>query len=343
MTSLGTAVDVDEAGNIIVAGNFIVGRQAAELRRAAQPGGSRLWEKDGQVGDEVTGVAAATAQFKNRVFVVGAQRTSDNPVRTDGAVWVYIADGESVFIQPPVTSKRRSRPTSSISTSKLAQRVGPRPRDPAEHRQRLGGRRAGVQGSPDASTTSTAGPSRSASIRSAGWWGRPGPPGRASLRHDAARRSQSAGTSSWPGDGPATSPDAKPQPMIFWLAGRRNCDEHRPELPLASTQINGIACDREGKIVSAGTASEGPPTRRSSPSRTLRPALGTRTGVRATTVPAPWPVTGGASAGGVATARPTRSRTRGAGSSPVAGASPAARSRRRGRRGRSRVLLEEGP
>lgn len=105
MTSLGAAVDVDEAGNIIVAGNFVAGGKLQSYVARLTPDGARQWEKDGQVGDEVTGVAAATAQFKNRVFVVGSQRTSDVPVRTDGAIWVYIADGKSVFIQPPVILK----------------------------------------------------------------------------------------------------------------------------------------------------------------------------------------------------------------------------------------------
>jgi hypothetical protein len=36
------------------------------------------------------------------VFVVGSRRTSDNPVRTDGMVWVYQwTEGEDVYVQPP--------------------------------------------------------------------------------------------------------------------------------------------------------------------------------------------------------------------------------------------------
>ena len=99
--SFGTAVAIDEDGNIVVAGNFCVGNKPQGYVALLNSAGSRLWEKAGQLGDEITSVAAGTAQFKNRVFVGGSQRTSDNPVRTDGAVWVYIADGESVFVSPP--------------------------------------------------------------------------------------------------------------------------------------------------------------------------------------------------------------------------------------------------
>jgi hypothetical protein len=81
----------------------------------------------------------------------------------------------------------------------------------------------------------------------------------ASFVNDAARSVAACGdgfvAGGWTRDLPV---DAKPQPMIFWLAGDGTATEHRAELPLAATQINGVACDREGKIVSAGVRSEGP-------------------------------------------------------------------------------------
>ena len=67
--------------------------------------GSLLWEKAGQVGGQVTSVAAGTAQFSSRVFVGGTQRTSENPVRTDGAIWMYHATGDSVFVGQPTKLK----------------------------------------------------------------------------------------------------------------------------------------------------------------------------------------------------------------------------------------------
>jgi hypothetical protein len=91
------------------------------------------------------GVAAATAQFKNRVFVVGSQRTSDVPVRTDGAIWVYIADGKSVFIQPPVILKAPFTPDElEVDAQNQRSEKGPRRRDRAGNRQRHGRRRARI-------------------------------------------------------------------------------------------------------------------------------------------------------------------------------------------------------
>ncbi|HEY0132511.1 MAG TPA: Ig-like domain-containing protein, partial [Nannocystis sp.] len=99
--SIGAAVDIDEDGNIVVAGNFWVGNKPQGYVVLLTESGSRLWEKAGQPGDEITSVAAATGQFKDRVFVGGSLRTSENPVRTDGAVWVYQANGETAFVSPP--------------------------------------------------------------------------------------------------------------------------------------------------------------------------------------------------------------------------------------------------
>ena len=50
--SIGVAVDVDEAGNIIVAGNFWVGNKPQGYVVLLNWAGSRLWEKAGQPGDE---------------------------------------------------------------------------------------------------------------------------------------------------------------------------------------------------------------------------------------------------------------------------------------------------
>jgi len=257
MMSLGTAVDVDEAGNIVVAGNFFPNGKPQSYVALLNPAGSRLWEKLGQVGDEVTGVAAAMAQFKNRVFVVGSQRTSDVPVRTDAAIWVYFADGESVFIQPPVTLKapftadeidpdlnnERSERMHAVvlqPSTGYALAVGERELKPTPD---LIYRRAftvlahplgGVVGAPWTSKADASPP------------------------NDAARSVAACGdgfrVGGWTRDEP---PDAKPEPMIFWVEANGSSTEHRSEPQLASTEIHGIACDREDKLVSAGTRSAG--------------------------------------------------------------------------------------
>ncbi|GEM_PF-2446166 len=256
--SVGTAVAVDEDGNLIVAGNLLVDNKPQGYVALLNSSGSLLWEKAGQVGDEITSVAAGTAQFSNRVIVGGAHRTSDNPVRTDGAVWVYIADGESVFIQPP---------------SMLRAPFTPDEVDPDLQNLRSEWVRALVM-QPSTGNVLAVGErefrpnidvtySRTFSVRVHPLGGVVGVPytfqADASFVHDAARSVATCGdvfvAGGWTRDEP---PDAKPRPMIFWLAGDGTAMEYRAELPLASTQLNGIACDREGKIVSAGVRSEGP-------------------------------------------------------------------------------------
>jgi len=48
---------------------------------------------------------------------------------------------------------------------------------------------------------------------------------------------------------------AKPQPFLFWF----EAETHRHLPQLGATQIYGVACDREEKIISAATRSSGPP------------------------------------------------------------------------------------
>lgn len=261
LASFGAAVALDEDGNLIVVGKFLVDNKPQGYVALLNSTGSLLWEKAGQVGDEFTSVAAGTAQFSNRVLVGGAQRTSDNPVRTDGAVWVYIADGQSVYSQPPYTLRApfaadesdkdvdneqsewvRALVLQPGTNNVLA--VGEREFKP---KNSLGAYSrafsalihplAGVVGTPWTSSAD------------------------ASFVHDAARSVTVCGdgfiVGGWTRDKPV---DAKPQPMIFWNAGDDGAaTQHRSEPQLPSTQINGVACDREGKIISAGVRSEGSP------------------------------------------------------------------------------------
>ena len=255
MTSIGVAVDVDEAGNIIVAGNFITGGKLQSYVARLTPDGARRWEQEGQVGDEVAGVAIATAQFKNRVFVGGAQRTSDVPVRTDGAIWVYIGDGESVFIQPPVTLKAPFTPEEI---------------DPDEWNDRSEWVRAVViqPGTGNAlavgerevwdGINSTFSRAFAVQVHPLGdVLGAPWTSSTPALRHDALRSVAVCGdvflAGGWTRD--HIDPNAKPLPMMFWLG----MEEFRSLPQLGATQINGIACDRERKIISAATRSAGSP------------------------------------------------------------------------------------
>ncbi len=257
-TSIGTAVALDEVGNFIVAGNFIVDNQPQGYVALLNSSGSRLWEKAGQVGDEITSVAAGTAQLGNRVIVGGARRTSDNPVRTDGAVWIYVADDESVFIQPPSILRAPFTPD-EIDPDDLNWRsewVRALVMQPGTGNVLAVGEREFKANEVDVfSRTFTARVHPSGGVVGTPWTS----PANASFIHDAARSVTLCGdgflAGGWTRDEP---PDAKPQPMIFWLGDDGAATQHRAEPQLPSTQINGIACGREGKIISAGARSMGP-------------------------------------------------------------------------------------
>ena len=253
--STGVAVDLDEDGNIVVAGNFWVGNQPQGYVVMLNWAGARLWEKAGQSGDEITSVAAATAQFKNRVFVGGSRRTSENPVRTDGAVWVYTADGETVFVSPPdilaAPFTADEQPDEDNMRSEWVRAILIQPgtgnalavgeREFMDDQFKVYSRAFTVQVHPLAGVVGTP-------------WTSWAP----SFKHDAARSVALCGddvlAGGWTRD---DVPGATPQPMIFWIEEDGTSVKHRDEPQLGSTRINGIACDRELKLVSAATRDAG--------------------------------------------------------------------------------------
>jgi len=253
--SIGAAVDVDEAGNIIVAGNFWVGNTPQGYVVVLNWAGSLLWEKAGQPGDEITSVAAARAQFKDRVFVGGSKRTSDDPVRTDGAIWVYIASGETAFVSPPnilaapftpgdqtdVDNDRSEWVRALLIQPGTGNALGVGERQFMDGDFIVYSRAFTVQVHPLSGVVGTP-------------WTSWAP----SFKHDAARSVAMCGddvlAGGWTRD---EVPGAKPQPMIFWIEDDGTSVKHRDEPQLGSTQINGIACDREVKLVSAATRDTG--------------------------------------------------------------------------------------
>ena len=254
--SIGAAVDVDEDGNIVVAGNFWVGNTPQGYVVVLNWAGSRLWEKAGQPGDEITSVAAARAQFKDRVFVGGSKRTSDDPVRTDGAIWVYIASGETAFVSPPnilaAPFVPGEQPDEFNERSEWVRAILIQPGTgnalAVGERQFMDGFNFFVY-------------SRAFTVQVhplSGVVGTPWTSWAPSFKHDAARSVAMCGddvlAGGWTRD---EVPGAKPQPMIFWIEDDGTSVKHRDEPQLGSTQINGIACDREVKLVSAATRDTG--------------------------------------------------------------------------------------
>ncbi len=214
------------------------------------PDGARLWEKEGAVGEQLAGLAAFTDQFSNRLVGVGWRRTSENPVRTDAMAWVYNAIEGNISIsssalkapftpdeQPDDLNARSEWARAVVVKNGLAFIVGER-----EFKdevfivyKRAFLARVHPLGSVEPLWTS---------------WG-------VHSANDAARAITSCGemlvAGGWDRDQPV---DAKPEPLILWFNADGTFKDRRPDA-LAWTQLNGIACDRENKIVSAGTRSTG--------------------------------------------------------------------------------------
>jgi hypothetical protein len=257
LTSLGTAVDEDEDGNIVVGGNFLVNGKPQAYAALLTDDGARLWEKASAPGDELAGVAAGIGLYANRVFVGGSVYTNDNPVRTDAAVWIFHYDGDSVFVAPPTTLKAPFTPDEfeKDEENALSEWVRAIVVQPGTGYALAVGERqfklnefsvydrtfvvrvqptGGIVGMPWTSTAD------------------------GSFVHDAGRSiavcEDGFLVGGWTRDEP---PDAEPDPTIFWFDNGVVLKQRRSELQLFATQIHGIACDRENKVVSAGSRAVG--------------------------------------------------------------------------------------
>ena len=250
LSSSGTAVAIDEDGNLAIGGNLVVDGATQPYVALLTSDGARLWEKTGSNGDELAGLAAFTGAYSNRLVGVGWRRTNKDPVRTDAMVWIYQAFGESVTIASQ-TLKAPFVPEEELDKSNLLSEwaravivkdgaafiVGEREFNDVDdivyHRAFMA--KLYPLGSVEPLWTS---------------WG-------VHAVNDAARSLALCGdqlvTGGWDRDEP---PDAKPEPLILWLGGDGNFVDSRPDA-LQWTQTNGIACDRERKIVSGGARLSG--------------------------------------------------------------------------------------
>jgi hypothetical protein len=253
LLSAGIAVDIDEDGNIVVAGNFIVNGQLQSYVALLNTDGARLWEKVGQPGDEVAGVGASKGSYSNRVFVVGSTRTSDNPVRTDGMVWVYQwTEGEDVYVQPPTVLRAPFTPDEPdldpdnahsewaravvVDSAGNALVVGER-----EYRDgdfKVYSRAFAVRVHPFGQVLGTP-------------WTSWAP----AYLHDAVQSVSACGDDYVAGGWTRNPvvPNSKPEPFLFRFA----TETHRHLPQLGATQVYGVACDREEKIVNAAIRSSG--------------------------------------------------------------------------------------
>lgn len=253
-TSFGAAVDVDTDGNIVVAGNLLVGTKPRGYVALLTPDGARIWERESAIGDEIMGVAAGNREYDDRVFVVGSRRTNENPTRTDGMIWIYeeIGDDE-VFVPQPITLKAPFAPNEidQDPLNESSEWVRAVVVDPDTGNALAVGERMFVTGADKIPTRAF-----TILVHPLGQvigtpWTSSGP----SLWSDAARSAaiceDAYVVGGWTRDD--LDPNAKQHPVIFWVLDDGMALEHRAEPQLVGTSLNGIACDRLNRVVNAGT------------------------------------------------------------------------------------------
>lgn len=253
LLSVGVALDIDEGGNLVVAGNFIVNGQIQNYVALLNSEGSRLWEKVGQPGDEVAGVGASKGNYSNRVFVVGSRRTSDNPVLTDGMVWVYQwTEGEDVYVQPPTVLRAPFTPdeVDPDQLNKLSEWARAVVVDSAGD--------AFVVGEREYKDGFMNIYSRAFAVRVHPFGqvlGTPWTSWAPAYLHDAVQSVSACGDDYVAGGWTRNpyEPNAKPEPFLF----RFGTETHRHLPQFGATQVYGVACDREEKIVNAATRISG--------------------------------------------------------------------------------------
>lgn len=250
LQSAGAAITIDQSGNIGVGGNLVVNGKTQPYVALLTPEGARLWEKEGAVGEQLAGLGAFTGQFSNRLVGVGWRRTSENPVRTDAMAWVYNVIEGNISIsssalkapftpdeQPDDFNLQSEWARAVVVKNGLAYIVGERE---FKDKVLIVYKRTFLARVHPLSSVEPLWTS----------WG-------VHSANDAAHAITSCGemlvAGGWDRD---ELVDAKPEPLILWFNADGTFSDRRPDA-LAWTQLNGIACDRENKIVSAGTRSTG--------------------------------------------------------------------------------------
>jgi|JI6StandDraft_1071083.scaffolds.fasta_scaffold07258_5 hypothetical protein len=244
-TSRAVGVAIDEAGYIAIAANLWPGGKPQLYAALLTPEGARIWEHTGDVGEEAAGVATGV---DHRVFVVGARRTSDNPVRTDARVWgfrfsedivtVWLTDLKAPFTPdeafPDDDNVRSERARAVVVGNDEVVVVG--------EREFRGG---------DFNIYTRTFIARYFPFGKAvaAPWTSPGD----FFLHEAMNAVGLCGADliagGWTRD---TAPGASPLPLMRWIKPDGTSVAGHVEL-LPVTQTFGIGCDREGKIVSGGT------------------------------------------------------------------------------------------
>ena len=248
----GTALALDEEGYIVVGGFTFVDLKPRRYIAMLNPDGSRLWEVPGQVGEEIAGVAVAPKP-KAAVFAVGWRRSGVDPTPTDVMIWHHMPDdgtpSPAEILAAPFTPDE-PYPDSENVLSEWARGVAIEP----------GTGYAFVVGEREFRDDDNIPHTRTFAVRINPLtgivddpWTSPGD----SFFHDSAAAITACGNefiaAGWRRDEPANVP---PAPLLQWFLPGGLADGLH-SFPFSSTRLRGVACDREGKIVSAGVRDDG--------------------------------------------------------------------------------------
>lgn len=248
-SSRAVGVAIDASGYIAVAANLSVGGKPQLYAALLTPQGSRVWETTGYVGEESAGIAAGD---DHRVYVVGAVQTGENPLRTDARIWRLDFGNGTLLIgqsdlrapfkpgefDPDMKNIRSERSRAVLIWNDEVFVIGEREFKPDDvnlytrtfvARYQLYGDEIGLP------------------------WTSPGD----FLPQEAMTTVSVCGTALIAGGWTrGATPGSSPLPLVRWIKPDGTSTEGHSDL-LPSTQIYGIACDREGKIVSGATKWDG--------------------------------------------------------------------------------------
>ena len=247
LPSRASAIAVDEFGNLAVGINLTKDGKPQRYVTFLTPDGARLWEKPGKVGEELAGITIAPGT----VVAVGWVRTSENPVRTDAMVWRHL-EGGGVWSEPLKAPFTPDEPFPDLMNlrSEWARAVLYDPK--TELLLVVGDREFKADAFNIVRRTFI---TRFVPLggRYGDPWTSPGDP----LPHDGGNTIGFCGDDiilgGWTQD---WSVDALQQPLTRWLDADGIPAQRVPEL-LSGAQSFGVACDREGKLVSAAMRSSG--------------------------------------------------------------------------------------
>lgn len=251
LPSTGAALVRDENNNFVIAGNLLEGSKTRPYLALLSPGGSLLWERPGDLGDQATGVARVRWPYET-IVMVGTRLTSANPPRYDGLVQGYKTNGSRWVdvLRAPFTADEFNKDEANGRTEKALAvvfntdsdellLVGEREFQPDINNPDIFQRTFTARYYPDGG--------RISSWTSSGDY----------LPHDSAGALRRCGNDFIAGGWTSDSvPGSKPFPLARRLDGEGKSLGRRSE-PLADTQTHGIDCDREGKVVSASTRTVG--------------------------------------------------------------------------------------